>query len=427
MYVELATQIDVVVVLEEEGKEQGKEYGCQGLRGECIVEQGVPAALLDYLHSLLVHRRTIGLKYTYEGLTQVEGRIRMSSVGETSGSITNSGNDPTAFAWLSSLIGPSDRVLNIDDLENSPVLAAMDCESAPRDIVHLTQRHEAKGRPGGEKANVLGNEPGVRTWNGTIESLPSYMGPFEAICAQASALYSEHDGQVGAQFEEARLGAALQKASLMMRPGGKMILWYEDSELVNAECIRKLVHNLCFELLEASVSPGGHHRVAILEVPQNFALSSAPLYLEGTVVTGYGRGSKDLGVPTANLDPLGVENCVKGLPDGVYFGWAQLDASDAACLEDRSVHKMVMNIGNRPTYVEDNSPEKSIEVHVMHKYGDDFYGKRVKVIMLGYLRPELKFSGLKELLHRIHTDIGIARSQLDVDRWLKYADDSFFD
>ncbi len=61
MYVELATQIDVVVVLEEEGKEQGKEYGCQGLRGESIVEQGVPAALLDYLHSLLVHRRTYAI------------------------------------------------------------------------------------------------------------------------------------------------------------------------------------------------------------------------------------------------------------------------------------------------------------------------------------------------------------------------------
>lgn len=368
-----------------------------------------------------------GLKYINDGL-KVEGRVRLRSVGERSGSTTNVGDeDPTGFSWLSSLIDPSNRLLIIDNFEDSPVVAAMDRESAPRDIVHLTQSHGTKKR--GKKASVLGNEPGVRIWNGTIESLPAYMGPFEAICAQLSALYCDEDRLVGSERKEERLGEALQKASLMMRPGGKIILWDVDSELVNAECIRKFVHNLCFELLEASMSPSlrGHHHVAILGVPENFALSSAPIYLEGTVVTGYGRGSKDLGVPTANLDPLDVGSRVKGLPDGVYFGWAQLDASSEACLEDRSVHKMVMNIGNRPTYIEDNSSEKSIEVHVMHKYRDDFYGKKIKVIMLGYLRPELKFSGLKELLHRIYTDIGISKSQLDVDRWLKYADDPFFD
>lgn len=375
-------------------------------------------------------------KYSVKVHKVMESRVKMSSVGETSGSTTNCGHDdPTAFSWLSSLIGPSDRILNIDDFEESPVVAAMDRASAPRDIVHLTQRFGGlKERPGGEKASVLGNEPAIRVWNGTIESLPAYMGPFETICAQASALYCAKTDRQGGSVsdEEKRLGEALQKASMMIRPGGKMILWDVDSEFVNEECIRKLVHNLCFELLDAtntgeSVSQRGHHHVGILSVPENFALSSAPLYLTGTVVTGYGRGSKDLGVPTANLDPLDVGECVKGLPDGVYFGWAQLDASTEASLEDRSVHKMVMNIGNRPTYVEDNSPEKSIEVHVMHAYRNDFHGKRVKVIVLGYLRPELKFSGLKELLHRINTDIGIARSQLDVDRWLKYADDPFFD
>ena len=37
-------------------------------------------------------------------------------------------------------------------------------------------------------------------------------------------------------------------------------------------------------------------------------------------------------------------------------------------------------------------------------------------------RPEVKFSGLQELLARINTDIGIARSQLDTPQWAGYKD-----
>jgi hypothetical protein len=42
------------------------------------------------------------------------------------------------------------------------------------------------------------------------------------------------------------------------------------------------------------------------------------------VVKGYGRGSKVLGIPTANLDvtPLKIES--DSLAPGIYFGWAGL-------------------------------------------------------------------------------------------------------
>lgn len=42
--------------------------------------------------------------------------------------------------------------------------------------------------------------------------------------------------------------------------------------------------------------------------------------MEASVVKGFGRGSKDLGFPTANLNPAEVENEIQGLPAGVYFG-----------------------------------------------------------------------------------------------------------
>lgn len=40
-------------------------------------------------------------------------------------------------------------------------------------------------------------------------------------------------------------------------------------------------------------------------------------------------------------------------------------------------------------------------------------------------RPELKFASLDDLLGRINTDIGIARSQLDLPQWQAYRGDAF--
>lgn len=64
----------------------------------------------------------------------------------------------------------------------------------------------------------------------------------------------------------------------------------------------------------------------------------APVFLRGPVVHGFGRGSKQLGIPTANLDALALGSLVDGLPAGIYFGWASVGSSP-------EVYKMVMSIG----------------------------------------------------------------------------------
>lgn len=51
---------------------------------------------------------------------------------------------------------------------------------------------------------------------------------------------------------------------------------------------------------------------------------------------------------TANLNPEDLPQEVRALAKGVYFGWAQVRASGM----DERVHKMVMNIGNRPTFAD---------------------------------------------------------------------------
>lgn len=84
-------------------------------------------------------------------------------------------------------------------------------------------------------------------------------------------------------------------------------------------------------------------------MPQGYRFAAAPLQLASTVVTGFGRGSRQLGVPTANMDPGPLEQQLKQLPQGVYFGWAQLTPTEGSPAADAAVHKMVMNVGQRPT------------------------------------------------------------------------------
>lgn len=60
----------------------------------------------------------------------------------------------------------------------------------------------------------------------------------------------------------------------------------------------------------------------------------------------------------------------------------------------------------------------------MHKYAGDFYGQHLKVIAVGYIRPEMKFNGIGELLGRIRTDIGLAKQQLTTCKAMADAADS---
>ncbi len=59
-----------------------------------------------------------------------------------------------------------------------------------------------------------------------------------------------------------------------------------------------------------------------------FCVLSAPVALCGDVVSGYGRGSRELGIPTANLDPDALGSALDGVPPGVYCGWASIAGSE---------------------------------------------------------------------------------------------------
>ena len=64
---------------------------------------------------------------------------------------------------------------------------------------------------------------------------------------------------------------------------------------------------------------------------------SEPLRVKGEVVKGFGRGSKELGIPTANLPIEALGEAVDSLESGVYVGWAAISG--------KGPYKMVMSVG----------------------------------------------------------------------------------
>jgi riboflavin kinase len=67
-----------------------------------------------------------------------------------------------------------------------------------------------------------------------------------------------------------------------------------------------------------------------------------PHFASGIVVKGFNRGSKELGIPTANYPDSVTDDLPVAFHNGVYYGYAQVD--------NGPVYKMVMSVGNNPYY-----------------------------------------------------------------------------
>jgi riboflavin kinase len=139
-----------------------------------------------------------------------------------------------------------------------------------------------------------------------------------------------------------------------------------------------------------------------------------PLWLTGKVVHGFGRGSKELGIPTANLP---VVDEVAALEVGVYYGLAMVPSHDT------NPRKAAISIGWNPFY---KNSQKTLEVHLLHRYEQDFYGEELRVLLLGYTRPECDFASLDALIQAIHQDIIWTSEVLDRPDYAGYFSHPFF-
>ena len=142
-----------------------------------------------------------------------------------------------------------------------------------------------------------------------------------------------------------------------------------------------------------------------------------PIRMISTVVRGYGRGSRELGIPTANLCRETLQSSVDfdDLPCGIYWGFAKV-GSGRTPESETPVCKAAISIGYNPTY---KNEQKTVEPHLIADPADarrnaslcgetllrDFYGETIRLSVVGFLRNELPFEGLEKLVAAIKKDI----------------------
>jgi riboflavin kinase/FMN adenylyltransferase len=130
------------------------------------------------------------------------------------------------------------------------------------------------------------------------------------------------------------------------------------------------------------------------EVEAAAALLGFPWFVSGEVVHGDRRG-RELGFPTANLrlDPA----C--GLKHGIYAVRVGIDGKR---------YDGVANFGRRPMF---DSGVVLLEVFLFD-FNGDLYGKTLDVAFIHWIRPELTFATVGDLIRRMDEDCGLARAAL---------------
>lgn len=155
--------------------------------------------------------------------------------------------------------------------------------------------------------------------------------------------------------------------------------------------------------------------------------------LRGNVDTGYGRGGKKLGFPTANLPSRLFQDALKDVPTGVYFGWAILEDSTGAKKGRNTYQKAVVNVGYSPTFEGQENTEKIVEAHLMIDPESetsimepaDFYGETMRLQLHSFLRPEIKFPSFPDLIAQINADVADAKVALDQETNMLLQSDRF--
>lgn len=133
-------------------------------------------------------------------------------------------------------------------------------------------------------------------------------------------------------------------------------------------------------------------------------------FFEGVVVDGDKLGRK-LGYPTANLKMTDEEKIVLG--NGIYAVYVEMASAKSeearvttnqplsySPLPEHSRFKGMMSIGFRPTV---DGKKKVTEVNIFD-FDKDIYKKVLRVYVKKYLRPEIKFNDLDELVKQIDQD-----------------------
>lgn len=117
--------------------------------------------------------------------------------------------------------------------------------------------------------------------------------------------------------------------------------------------------------------------------------------LSNVVVDGEKRG-REIGFPTANLRPP-PRKLIPG--NGIYACFASVDGA---------AHQAAVNVGVRPTF---GGEELLVEAFLLD-YSGDLYGRMLTLQFVEFLRPEVAFDAVDQLVERIEEDVRRSRDVL---------------
>ena len=153
----------------------------------------------------------------------------------------------------------------------------------------------------------------------------------------------------------------------------------KEYEVISSQKIRKLIQN-------------GQLKLANDLLGRNWCIT-------GNVEKGKQQG-REIGFPTANLS---LKNFLKP-PLGVYVSRLKIINSKNPDMCNDWLPS-ISNIGTRPTVSGDTV---NLETHIIdfkeNNFDKNLYGKRIKVELIEFLRPEKKFNSLSELQKQIEVD-----------------------
>jgi riboflavin kinase / FMN adenylyltransferase len=119
-------------------------------------------------------------------------------------------------------------------------------------------------------------------------------------------------------------------------------------------------------------------------------------HIDGRVIHGDGRGH-NIGIPTANLQPV-VDYVLP--PAGVYACFVYYQGRK---------YKAITNFGIRPTF---GKNDYAIEIHILNFPDQDIYGGKISLEIREFIRKEMTFKSINELLQQIRKDILYTESHL---------------
>jgi riboflavin kinase/FMN adenylyltransferase len=252
-------------------------------------------------------------------------------------------------------------------------------ESAPRLLTDLEQKLELLGATGIDYCLVVTFDEAR-----SQESPEDFVREVLADCLNAKIVVVGEDFHFGHQ----RKG----NVSLLRELGGELGFEVEGVELVDA----------------AGEPAGDHARVSSTRIRHALAegdlvganaLLGRPYEVRGVVAHGDERG-RELGFPTANVS---VPGDILLPADGIYAGWYERP--------DGTVHPTAISLGRRPTFYAE-AHASLLEAHLLDFEGE-LYGEHARVRFVAYLRGEIRFDSVDELIAQIGRDVDEARGILE--------------